>query len=936
MVFVLILGMPAPQKTIFSRLLKIGKVLLISIAVVLATLFIVPYLFPNFVGDKIKQWTNQTIKGRLDFTKARLSFFNHFPSLTLTLYDVSLKGSAPFAQDTLVSSKELALGINLKRLIFNKSVDINKIFLTEALINIEIDEKGAANYNIYQSAPAADTTKTDSSATSLKLEKIQIDNSHLLYNDRSLPMLIDARRFYYEGNGDLTKSIFDLTSHIQTDSLNFVFENEYYVNRKAINADLITRINTSTLALLFQKNDLLINRLPLQFSGKFDFLKNGYEMDFRILSKDAALDDVLTALPPEYLGWMQQTQLKGKVNLLTMLQGKYIAATGQKPDFHLAVSLRDGYVAHEKASLPATNLYTDIDIKVPNLDPEKLDARIDTISFNLAKDYMHGNLRVRGLTTPTLHLYSIAALDLQSLQQAFGLKGWDMKGRLDLQAQADGRYATKVIPVSLRKKDTVISSIPVFNINLKLQHGYAKYEKLPESIHDIEVSFRAFCPDSNFHHANIVLDTLQATALRNFIRGSAKVNTAADFPLEANLSGDVNLGDIQKIYPLDSMQLAGQLGFLLVSKGKYAPAKKIFPHTTAKFQLNSGFIQTKYYPHPIRDMKISATAVDNLGTLADLKVNISPASLAFEGKTLNITAALSHFDDLLYDVSLQGGFDIGKIYQVFAIKGMGVSGEIDVNAKFKGRQSDAMHARYARLQESGTLTVNNLQVSEEEFPKPFLIRKGLFSFRQDKMWFDKFNANYGHTDFVLNGFLENVMNYVLSPGAPLQGNFDLQSNYIDVNEFTAFAGNTSSATTAKKPVANGVVMIPKNLDLTLKAAVKKISYSGLDLDSFYGGVVIDTGSIRLSETGFGLIGCKVKMDGLYQNIGTNKANFEYHLSAEDFDIHRAYTDIQLFRDLATSASSAQGILSLDYSLKGRLNETMKPVTLLYPVVAFFP
>ena len=92
--------------------------------------------------------SNQSIKGDLNFTKARLSFFTHFPSLTLTLYDVDLKGSAPFSQDTLLAADKLGFGVNLKKILFDHQVSINQIYLTGAFIHILVNEKGEANYNI--------------------------------------------------------------------------------------------------------------------------------------------------------------------------------------------------------------------------------------------------------------------------------------------------------------------------------------------------------------------------------------------------------------------------------------------------------------------------------------------------------------------------------------------------------------------------------------------------------------------------------------------------------------------------------------------------------------------------------------------------------------------------------------------------------------------
>jgi len=110
--------------SIFVKLLKITG---ITIGSVLLLLFLAPYIFPNTVAEKIKGWTNSSIKGELNFSKARLSFFNHFPSLTLTLYDFSLKGSPPYQKDTLIAAEKISLGINLKTLLFDKKIKINKI-----------------------------------------------------------------------------------------------------------------------------------------------------------------------------------------------------------------------------------------------------------------------------------------------------------------------------------------------------------------------------------------------------------------------------------------------------------------------------------------------------------------------------------------------------------------------------------------------------------------------------------------------------------------------------------------------------------------------------------------------------------------------------------------------------------------------------------------
>jgi AsmA protein len=88
---------------------------------------------------------------------------------------------------------------------------------------------------------------------------------------------------------------------------------------------------------------------------------------------------------------------------------------------------------------------------------------------------------------------------------------------------------------------------------------------------------------------------------------------------------------------------------------------------------------------------------------------------------------------------------------------------------------------------------------------------------------------------------------------------------------------------------------------------------------------MQSGRFAFSNTGFGLIGCKVKMEGAYSSNDPSSAAFEYKIDAQDFDVKKAYQQVALFRELAPAAKNAAGLISIDYSLKGNLNENMDPV-----------
>ena len=784
--------MKKPSKPVVIRILKwIG----ISVSSLIALLFLLPILFPGKIAEEVKAFANDKLEGELNFKEANLSFFNHFPSLTLTLTDLSLKGSAPYKKETLLSAEEVAFGINIRSLLFDKKVNIDKIYVSDALINVLVNEKGEANYNVYISKE--ETTSKDPSETALRLEKIAIENTHLIYNDKSAKILIDAKGFNYVGNGDLDKSIFDLYTEAKIESFDFAYDGEQYLKNKKVNADLITKINTNSLAFVFEQNNLKINKLPVEFKGKFDFLSNGYDMDFSVKSEDSNLSEFFSALPPQYVTWLDKSKVKGKTDLSMSLKGKYIASKNLKPNLAFNMKIRDGFVNYNQSPISASNIFLNFDTKLPSLDTEQLTVNLDSIFFNLDKDYVKAIVKTKGLATPKIDARIETKVNLATLNRAFGLQNMELRGTLNTNIRALGVY------------DKKNNKIPV---------------------------------------------------------------------------------------------------------------------TNGKIELKNGYIKTDYYPNPIKNINVIASIIDKKGSLDDLKIQITPASLEFEGKPIYVNAILEDFQNIKYDIKAKGELNLGKIYKVFSQKGLDLEGFVKADVSFKGTQSDAMNGNYAKLQNKGTLVLRDIKTRSEYLPKPFIIREGNFVFNQDKMNFNEFKATYGQSDFKMNGFMQNVIDFVLTDKAVLKGNFTLHSDFINVDEFmaaTETVPNQSDSIQVK--TSSGVIVIPSNFDLEFNATANKVNFEDLKLENLKGKMNINKGQLALKNSAFDLIGANVKMDVVYGSQSPEKAFFDFKVNAKDFDIKRAYNEVKMFREMASAAESAEGIVSLDYKVAGILDGNMAPI-----------
>ena len=355
----------------------------ICIASILFLMFIIPLLFPGTIARQVKIFANKHLAGKLDYKKVHLTFFRHFPSLTVSVDDLLLQGSKPFQQDTLLSAAEVAAGINLKNLIFDGVVKIDEIYVSDAYANVYVDSKGQANYNVFVPGPSKSPKDTAEKGASIKLDLIKLKNWHIRYDDHAAEILVDANGLNYTGQGGLSEDIFDLETDLKIDRLDFSLDGVYYAQQKSLHADLITRINTNALTFVLKKNELKINDLPLKFNGFVSILKDGYDINIKAASEKTTIRDMISVLPPQYLDWAKDTKIEGKSNLFFSLKGMFSESRNLKPRFTGHLLVNDGVISNAKAPVPMNNLNVDLNIDLPSLDVEQMAMDLKKLSFDL-------------------------------------------------------------------------------------------------------------------------------------------------------------------------------------------------------------------------------------------------------------------------------------------------------------------------------------------------------------------------------------------------------------------------------------------------------------------------------------------------------------------------------------------------------------------------
>jgi hypothetical protein len=157
-----------------------------------------------------------------------------------------------------------------------------------------------------------------------------------------------------------------------------------------------------------------------------------------------------------------------------------------------------------------------------------------------------------------------------------------------------------------------------------------------------------------------------------------------------------------------------------------------------------------------------------------------------------------------------------------------------------GRMSSLEKEDYEAFHAAGTLELFDMLYKSKDLAEDVSISKMLFRFSPRNLALEQLNAKMGKSDFAINGTIDNYMGYIFRDEL-LKGNFNFNSNYMDIDQLMGVTGSSPAAgTTEAAPAASTEdaepILIPENVDFTLNTSVKKMHYNGIDIDDINGNV----------------------------------------------------------------------------------------------------
>lgn len=460
--------------------------------------------------------------------------------------------------------------------------------------------------------------------------------------------------------------------------------------------------------------------------------------------------------------------------------------------------------------------------------------------------------------------------------------------------------------------------IPAFQVNLGVKDAMFKYPDLPTAVKNINMDLLIDNKDGVVENTLVNLKKLHLDFGSNPVDARMLIENLKDFRMDGNLAAKLNLAELSTMFPMEGVEMKGIYSVNATAKGVYDSLRKIIPAVDASMSLTSGYVKTSQFPLPMQDINMNASIKNTSGKMAETFIAVNNFSMMLDGEKLNATMKLQNLDDYTWDVKADGGIDLGKMTKVFPVEGMTLAGKVRANIVTRGKMSDVTAKRYDRLPTSGTASLRDFSYSAAGAPT-LTLKEANASFDPKQIELSKMEGTIGHSDFRVNGRVENYMGYVLGKDI-IKGTVTFNSTLLDLNEFMTDSPTATPADTA----SFGVIPIPENIDFVMKSSVQTVKMMDYTLTNASGDIVLRNGVASLNGLRFGMLGGAFAVSGTYNAKDVKHPKYDLDLKIEKLSIAQAASSFSIVKTYAPIAGLVNGDFSTDFKLNGELTRQMTP------------
>ncbi|MFK8162865.1 MAG: AsmA-like C-terminal region-containing protein [Lewinella sp.] len=385
--------------------------------IVLLILMVIPLIAVSFFGGPIARAVVNSLSKKLPteitVSEYDVAFWRSFPSLSVNLQDVKVRGSDG---SDLLMAEQLSCLLDLGSL-FGK-IRVEEIAISDGQLNLITDVDGNTNYQLAGYTPVGEEVP-EGAPTEFAIADAQLNGVEFTYRDAQLQIDVAGNVDRATFSGDFGAKNYLLAAEGLLDVYHLDQEGIRYLNETQLRLESKTNINNEASEYTLAPLRIESGDLEMSVVGALTSTKDGLFTNLRLESESGSLEDVLALIPPAYAGTLNELETRGKLSLSGSITGPWTQRKYPKMDGRLTFS--DGRVGSPRINIGARDL--DLKARFAYLDGPTGGVQsfaIEELKGTFRNQPFSMKLSIENLDDPRIDFSADGALPLATLPAIMG------------------------------------------------------------------------------------------------------------------------------------------------------------------------------------------------------------------------------------------------------------------------------------------------------------------------------------------------------------------------------------------------------------------------------------------------------------------------------------------------------------------------------------
>ena len=455
--------------------------------------------------------------------------------------------------------------------------------------------------------------------------------------------------------------------------------------------------------------------------------------------------------------------------------------------------------------------------------------------------------------------------------------------------------------------------------------NYEGTNYLKEKTFDADLNMKMNLPDSKYTFSD---NSLTLGALSVGLNGDVILPADSDMVLDIEFQSlDMSIKSIISLLPgnyssyLENVSADGEVGIKGKVSGVYNESR--LPDININAMISNGYLAYEEYPIPIEEIQLEAALLMPGINMDLISFSMPKFSMQVEDQEFQAQMEFENLVNYTWDLNTSGGLDLGKIFQIIPVEGVGLKGLISGNFETSGNMLLIEEEKYEQLPTKGSVQVTNFSLTDETLPVDISIPEANLSFDNQQIVLNQFKVLFGESDLQMTGSLENFIGYALRPSEVLHGILNLSVQTLNFNPFLSMT-DTSVTDAAVDTSVLEIIRIPINIDVVLKTQIGQLLYDNLEVKDMDGKVTMSEGIAQLDNLDFNLLEADFLMSGFY-NSNPLLPLFNFNFKIASMSIKETFSSFNTIQEMAPVAKDLAGVFSTEFVTDGAFDTVMMPV-----------